>query len=177
VVSPVPRRRSLSDDNWDPMGPSVAAAVTSVVAARRANWVPLFANRLLGGSSELSRAVESPGRSDEERAEGSEITKRYDESIEVSATDREWGPAGFIWRGRRYEVDRPLASWREAPHVNGRNSHADREFFRLLARPEGSLATGDLDADGYMQNVDSGAVYDVYLDPARGEWRLARVWD
>jgi Family of unknown function (DUF6504) len=137
----------------------------------------LFRYRLLGGSSELSRAVGSPGRSDEERAEGSEITKRYDESIEVSATDREWGPAGFIWRGRRYEVDRPLASWREAPHVNGRNSHADREFFRLLARPEGSLATGDLDADGYMQNVGSGAVYDVYLDPARGEWRLARVWD
>jgi hypothetical protein len=53
----------------------------------------------------------------------------------------------------------------------------DREFFRLLARPEGSLATGDLDADGYMQRVAPGAVYDVYLDPARGEWRLARIWD
>jgi hypothetical protein len=99
-------------------------------------------------------------------------------------------------------VDRPLATWREAAHVsrngNGRrnterfesseaggsprrdaetNSRKDRSFFRLLARPEGALATGDLDADGYMQHVGSGAVYDVYLDLARDEWRLARVWD
>jgi hypothetical protein len=107
---------------------------------------------------------------------GSGITKRYDEAIEVSAADREWGPATFVWRGRRYEVDRPLATWKEAPHVNG-HRHADINFFRLLARPEGSLATGDIDADGYMQRVAPGAVYDVYLDPARGEWRLARIWD
>jgi hypothetical protein len=117
------------------------------------------------------------------------ITKRYDEAIEVSAADREWGPAGFIWRGRRYEVDRPLATWREATHTNSngqrrsdgtnRNGQVppDRAFFRLLARPEGSFATGDLDADGYMQPAVSGAVFDVYLDPVRNEWRLARIWD
>jgi Family of unknown function (DUF6504) len=129
---------------------------------------------------------------------GGKITKRYDEPIDVSAADREWGPATFVWRGRRYQVDRPLATWHEATHASNsarrsESSHAggsprrdagtngngstDRAFFRLLARPEGSLATGDLDADGYMQHVGSGAVYDVYLDPVRNEWRLARVWD
>jgi hypothetical protein len=61
-------------------------------------------------------------------------------------------------------------------HQRG-NGREDRPFYRLLARPEGTFATGDLDADGYMQHVGSGAVYDVYLDPVRGEWRLARVWD
>ena len=97
----------------------------------------------------------------------------------MSAADPEWGPAGFVWRGRRYQVDRPLATWRATArpgrHSNG-DRPCDRSFFRLLARPEDVLATGDLDADGYIQHV-TGAVYDVYLDPARNEWRLARIWD
>ena len=108
------------------------------------------------------------------------MTKRYDEPIEVSPSSRQWGPSGFTWRGRRYEVDRHLATWREAPHVrnptrNGSHRSPDRECHRLLARPEGLHATGELDPDGYMQHT--GAVFDVYLDPALGEWRLARVWD
>ena len=108
------------------------------------------------------------------------MTKRYDEPIEVSVSPGEWGPAGFTWRGRRYDVDRRLATWREAAHSrNGSQIRSiadpDRECHRLLARPEGMHATGDLDTDGYMQHA--GAVFDVYLDPGRGEWRLARVWD
>jgi hypothetical protein len=122
------------------------------------------------------------GDSTKNKREGA-ITKRYDEPIDVSAADLEWGPAGFVWRGRRYEVDRPLATWREATHTRngnkngrGQNGYVDKSFFRLLARPASSLATGDLDSDGYIQHV-SGAVYDVYLDPIRNEWRLARIWD
>ena len=55
------------------------------------------------------------------------------------------------------------------------NGVREREFFRVLARPSGALASGDLDSDGFMQHP--GAVYDVYLDQVQRRWRLARVWD
>ena len=125
------------------------------------------------------------------------MTKRYDEAIEVTADPLARGaPLSFVWRGRRYEIDQWLASWREAgewwtspPHVNGHTNGSgangsghgsggavrDREYHRVLARPSGALATGDLDADGFMRSA--GAVYDVYRDRARGGWRLARIWD
>lgn len=135
------------------------------------------------------------------------MTKRYDEAIEVMPDPAHLGaPLSFSWRGRRYEVDQWLMTWREAgewwarsPHSsgngrsgeqnpassNGRSSNGserprregprEREYFRVLARPAGAMSTGDLDADGFMSRP--GAVYDVYRDRVRGEWRLARVWD
>ena len=145
------------------------------------------------------------------------MTKRYDDPIDVTPDPGQDGaPLSFRWRGRRYDVDQWLMTWREAGEwwlrhgrangtgaaSNGNGSHAqgkgngrrpreqqepprsrerepglprEREYFRVLARPSGALATGDLDADGFMRHP--GAVFDVYLDRVRREWRLARIWD
>jgi Domain of unknown function (DUF6504) len=118
------------------------------------------------------------------------MAKRYDEPIEVTADPADsTAPSAFEWRGRRYDIDQRLASWREAGEwwngyghtaplgTNGDRSAnvRDREFFRVLARPSESLATGDLDADGFLRS--KGAVYDVYRDLTRNCWRIARLWD
>jgi Family of unknown function (DUF6504) len=117
------------------------------------------------------------------------VTKRYDEPIEVDQDPIDAdAPVAFSWRGRRFDIDQRLASWREAGQwweptgpARSHNDHAvrnelmEREFFRVLARPSGALASGDVDAEGFM--ISAGAVYDVYRDRARGGWRLARVWD
>ena len=117
------------------------------------------------------------------------VTKRYDEPIEVTPDPLEAdAPIAFSWRGRRFDIDQRLASWREAGQwwegngsaqpSNGHDARKglmEREFFRVFARPSGALASGDVDADGFMISV--GAVYDVYRDRARGGWKLARIWD
>jgi hypothetical protein len=146
------------------------------------------------------------------------LAKRYDDPIDVTPDPAQNGaPLSFLWRGRRYEVDQWLMSWREAGEwwlrhgsdsTDGddhsqrssrrsreqdgssrrsreqdgssrrsreQNGHREQEYFRVVARPSGSHATGDLDADGFMRHP--GGVYDVYLDRVRGEWRLARIWD
>ena len=103
------------------------------------------------------------------------VTKRYDEPIEITPDPYNDVPVAFSWRGRVYEVDQQLESWREGGEWWDGAARRDREFFRVLARPAGALATGDLDSDGFMQS--RGAVYDVYRDRARGGWRLARIWD
>lgn len=83
----------------------------------------------------------------------------------------------FRWRGRRYEIDQLLATWREAWTATRSASDPgiEREYVRVLARPSGSYSDGSVDADGFL--VQTGAVYDLYLDLARGGWRLARIWD
>jgi hypothetical protein len=107
---------------------------------------------------------------------GGALAKRYDEAIEVTADPSQGGaPLSFAWRGRRYEVDQRLLSWREAGEWWDPAELREREFYRVLARPAGALATGDLDSDGFMRQT--GAVYDVYVDRVRGDWRIARVWD
>jgi hypothetical protein len=104
------------------------------------------------------------------------VTKRYDEPIEVTPDPVEaLAPVAFSWRGRRYDIDQYLQSWREAGEWWNGDRRRDREYFRVLAHPTGSLATGDLDPDGFIRS--SGAVFDVYRDRAAGIWRLARVWD
>ena len=138
------------------------------------------------------------------------MSKRYDEAIEVVPDPVAQVPLAFSWRGRRYEVDQQLSSWREGsewwaaagtgtgangtgangagpngagPSSNGvpRNGRAprDRECFRVLARPAGALATGELDADGFMTPSSAGpsAVYDLAFDRIKRVWRLARIWD
>ena len=102
------------------------------------------------------------------------MSKRYDEAIEVSAQAARGLPIAFRWRGRRYDVDQHLGSWREAGEW-WNDAHRDREYFRIVAHPAGALATGDLDSDGFWRSA--GAVYDVYRDRAAGGWRLARIWD
>jgi hypothetical protein len=123
------------------------------------------------------------------------VTKRYDEPIEVTSDPfDDAAPLAFRWRGRLYEIDRRLSSWREAgewwagpapaatPSTrtgngthNGTRRARDREYHRVLARPAGLYSGGDLDADGFMRSV--GAVYDVYRDRSAKGWKLARVWD
>jgi hypothetical protein len=116
------------------------------------------------------------------------VTKRYDEPIDVTSDPYDPNaPLAFRWRGRLYEIDRRLSSWREAGewwagdgsdrgngHPNGRRAR-DREYHRVLARPAGLYSGGDLDADGFMCSV--GAVYEVYRDRVAEVWKIARVWD
>lgn len=103
------------------------------------------------------------------------VAKRYDEAIEVDPDPIDAdAPVAFRWRGRRYEIDQRLSSWREA-WTAGRDGHKQREYYRVLARPSGASSDGNLDADGFLVQV--GAVYDVYRDMTRGNWKLARVWD
>jgi hypothetical protein len=116
------------------------------------------------------------------------LTKRYDEQIDVipDPIDAD-APLTFVWRGRRYQIDQRLESWREggewwraAGSSNGSNGNGkkpkEREFFRVLARPSGAAASGELDPDGFLVR-EYGAVYDLYRDRIAGEWKLARVWD
>lgn len=112
------------------------------------------------------------------------MSKRYDETIEVTPDptgpeDTVRGPVAFRWRGRRYEIDQHLSSWREGAEWWHEQNARDRVCYRVLARPAGALATGELDADGFMtpSSVGSPAVYDLFLDRVTGAWKLARVWD
>jgi uncharacterized protein DUF6504 len=103
-----------------------------------------------------------------------QVTKRYDEPIDVTADSAEpSAPIAFSWRGRRYDIDQRLESWLEAETYNG--GGRDREYFRVLAHPAGALASGDLNGDGFLRST--GAVYDVYRDRILGRWLLARIWD
>lgn len=113
----------------------------------------------------------------EGRAPREQVTKRYDEPIEVTSDPLEAGaPALFSWRGRAYEIDARLGSWREAGEWWNGAGGRDREYFRVLARPSGVVVDGDVDSDGFLTGP-AGAVYDVYRDLSAERWRLARVWD
>lgn len=104
------------------------------------------------------------------------MTKRYDETIDVVADSLdERSPVAFSWRGHRYYVDQHLTSWRDAGEWWNGARAKEHEYHRVLAHPETALATGELDADGFMQTA--GAVYDLYRDRLNGGWRLARIWD
>lgn len=112
------------------------------------------------------------------------MSKRYEEAIEVTPDPADASvPLSFEWRGRRYAIDQRMGSWREAGewwlasgNRNGSNGGPrDREYHRVLARPAGALATGDLDPDGFMES--RSAVYDLFFDRVARAWKLARIWD
>lgn len=105
------------------------------------------------------------------------MAKRYDETIEVTPDPVDpAGPVAFSWRGRRYDIDEHLSSWREAGEWwQGANAR-ERDYFRVLARPAGALSTGELDADGSLVTT-AAAVYDIYRDRIKGDWHMARLWD
>lgn len=104
------------------------------------------------------------------------VTKRYDEPIDVTPDPIDSGaPVAFSWRGRTYEIDERLSSWREAGEWWNGSESRDREYHRVVARPAGALASGDVDPDGFLYSMT--AVYDVYLDRIKDAWRIARIWD
>ena len=131
------------------------------------------------------------------------MAKRYDEPIDVTTDSAGWeadAPLAFAWRGKRYFVDERLSSWREAgewwlPRTNGRSTQRaagsagapyeraagsagapyEREYFRVVAHPAGTAATGELDAEGFI--INNSSVYDIYRDRLNGSWRMGRVWD
>ena len=114
------------------------------------------------------------------------MTKRYDESIDVTPDPIDAdAPLSFQWRGRRYQIDQRLESWREggewwssAGNGNGNSKQPrEREFHRVLARPFGASASGELDPDGFLVRDRYQAVYDLYRDRINDVWKLARVWD
>jgi hypothetical protein len=98
------------------------------------------------------------------------VSKRYDEAIEVTPDPDAQLPISFLWRGRRYEVDQHLSSWHEG------GGWRERHFHRVLARPAGVFATGELDPDGFMMTTP-GAVYDLAFDRIKKAWKLSRIWD
>jgi hypothetical protein len=105
------------------------------------------------------------------------VTKRYDEPIDVVPDPFDGSaPGGFSWRGRTYQVDERLTTWREAGEYWNASGARDREYFRVLARPLGAFSSGEIDSDGFLLGPP-GAVYDVYRDRIANGWRLARVWD
>ena len=117
------------------------------------------------------------------------MAKRYDEPIDVTTDANGWdanAPLAFAWRGRRYFVDERLSTWREAgewwmprrdpgDRAAGSGAPYEREYFRVVAHPAGSPATGELDPDGFI--VTNSSVYDIYRDRLHGTWRMGRVWD
>jgi hypothetical protein len=104
------------------------------------------------------------------------VTKRYDDPIEVTPDPADdAAPAAFSWRGRHYQIDERLSSWREAGEWWSSAQARDREYHRVLARPAGALSSGEVDADGFL--IARHAVYDVYRDRLKDAWRLARIWD
>lgn len=104
------------------------------------------------------------------------MTKRYDEPIEVAGGDLDGAPTSFSWRGRRYDVDQLVTSWIEGGEWWDPARARDQEYHRVIAHRRGQLVSGELDADGFLQRPPP-AVYDLYRDRCRGDWRLARVWD
>ena len=112
-----------------------------------------------------------------------EVTKRYNEYIEVTTDANGRAPVAFNWRGRRYFVDQYLASWRVSEPTLGWGYF---EYYRVLAHPEGTAATGDIDSDGFLVTRGAGvggledrigAVYDVRCFTESGDWKLVRMWD
>ena len=58
------------------------------------------------------------------------MTKRYDEAIDVTPDPVDRAPIAFQWRGRRYEIDERLTSWREAGEWWNGSDRRDREYHR-----------------------------------------------
>jgi hypothetical protein len=75
------------------------------------------------------------------------VSKRYDEAIEVTPDPNTEVPLSFSWRGRRYEIDQRLSSWREG------GGFKEKDFHRVLARPSG--LTGRVFIRALMMTADS----------------------
>lgn len=66
------------------------------------------------------------------------MSKRYDEGVEVELGEGpgSWAPQprSFVWRGRRYPVDRLIKYWREAGQAWDSDIARDHEFYRVEAK-------------------------------------------
>jgi hypothetical protein len=91
------------------------------------------------------------------------MTKRYRETVEVTAVGDGWDerPAAFRWRGAAYRVLAVLGHWREdAGYWSGGGVEIpQRDLWRVEAR-NGAPVSG---------------IYELVREDAT--WRLDRVWD
>ena len=106
------------------------------------------------------------------------MSKRYDEPVDVTleASPDAGAPLEFSWRGRHYVIHERLSTWREGGQWWDDRKALERDYFRVLARPSSSNPSGQIDADGFLIGPPC-AVYDLYFDRLRGNWKLARLWD
>lgn len=109
--------------------------------------------------------------------------KRYREDLdEVEVAVLGGPPAGFCWRGRRYDVTQVLGHWHEDAGWWQRSGGATVRVERTdLWRVEACGATGGAGGDtarvsaGPPAQANSRGVYELVRRCDR--WRLDRVWD
>jgi len=84
------------------------------------------------------------------------------EAVDVTCQGEPLRPVGFTWRGRRYTIDRVLASW----HDSGFAESAPRKRTWRLRRHR----------NYYHVRTDTGEHFELYLDRAgnRREWILSK---
>lgn len=92
------------------------------------------------------------------------MVRRYREAVEVQVQRGAAGraaPAGFSWRGGRYEVLAVLGHWREDAGywVGASMAVPQRDLWRVEAAAAGTAP----------------GVYELVCEA--GGWRLDRVWD
>ena len=87
------------------------------------------------------------------------MTKRYDEPIEVTSDPVQGGaPLSFNWRGRRYEIDRWLATWREAGEWWRRHGSSNGSLGYSDERSSNGVPRDDRRASGTEHEVASNGV-------------------
>ena len=97
------------------------------------------------------------------------MSKRYEEPIDVEATDG--SVEAFSWRGKRYKVRRVLGRWREAGGWWHADDDADRPWLSGDARE-----IVRIDAISVTSGRGSGT-YEIARDLRNGSWTLFRVLD
>lgn len=90
------------------------------------------------------------------RRDGSEATKRAEESVVVSWDPERQYPKAFERDGRRYRIDAIVQVWATDRAWWDPRRRVSRRYWRVLAR---------------------GGVYDLAYDRETGEWRLVGIQD
>lgn len=92
------------------------------------------------------------------------MTHRYDEPI-TCEVDRDERPMGFVWRGRRYRVNRVIEHWVSTREWWRRDSlhlgiSTEIRLYRLAAESSRGRGVAEVSHD-----VDSDT------------WKIKRIWD
>jgi hypothetical protein len=91
------------------------------------------------------------------------MARRVDEPVQVALRRGGAAPAAFLWKGRRYTVERIEACWKEVgPWWDG---EGERTFFRVTARHSSP-----------DRRAESG-LYELRFDHASTRWWLYEIID